>query len=131
MAEAVIGAAYITMGREVALKVTKALNVPVPHIDRWTDFARKTLAPPPEAFAPLKSGTVEHLERAVGHPFRRPHLLAQALVRLFLMPSMHCFNVSASRPMSPYKDMKQQAMNAWSLSETQFWISVCFSFTRW
>ncbi|GJJ07506.1 hypothetical protein Clacol_001708 [Clathrus columnatus] len=79
VAEAIIGAAYITSGREVALKVAKALNVPVPHIDRWTDFARKTLAPPPEAFAPLKSGTVEHIEKAIGHPFRRPHLLAQAL----------------------------------------------------
>lgn len=82
VAEAIIGAAYITMGREVALKVTKALNIPVPHIDRWTDFARKTLAPPPEAFAPLKPGTVEHIEKAIGHSFKRPHLLAQALTHV-------------------------------------------------
>lgn len=79
MAEAIIGAAYITAGREVALRVTKAMNIPVPHIDRWTDFARKTLAPPPDVSAPLKPGTVEHIEKAIGHSFKRPHLLAQAL----------------------------------------------------
>lgn len=80
MAEAIIGAAYITAGRELALRVTKAMNIPVPHIDRWTDFARKTLAPPPDVSAQLKAGTVEHLEKTIRHPFKRPHLLAQALV---------------------------------------------------
>ncbi|KIJ56735.1 hypothetical protein M422DRAFT_57385 [Sphaerobolus stellatus SS14] len=82
VAEAIIGAAYITAGRELALRVTKAMNIPVPHIDRWTDFARKTLAPPPEVSAPLKPGTVEHIERAIGHTFKRPHLLAQALTHV-------------------------------------------------
>jgi len=53
VAEAIIGAAYVTRGREIALKVTKALNVPVPHIDRWSDFGRKALAPPPEFTAKL------------------------------------------------------------------------------
>ena len=56
------------------------MNIPVPHIDRWTDFARKTLAPPPDVSAELKPGTVEHIERTIGYPFKRPHLLAQALV---------------------------------------------------
>jgi endoribonuclease Dicer len=70
----------VTAGREVALRVTKAMNIPVPHIDRWTDFARKTLAPPPDVSAQLKAGTVEHIETAIGRPFQRPHLLAQALV---------------------------------------------------
>lgn len=56
MAEAIIGAAYRAGGREVALRVTKALNVPVPHIDRWADFGRKALAPPPEVTAKLRDG---------------------------------------------------------------------------
>lgn len=64
----------------MALRVTKAINIPVPHIDRWTDFARKTLAPPPDVSAELKAGTVEHIEKTIGRPFKRPHLLAQALV---------------------------------------------------
>lgn len=85
VAEAIIGAAYITAGRELALRVTKAMNIPVPHIDRWTDFARKTLAPPPDVSAPLKEGTVEHIESAIGHSFKRPHLLAQALVDRILI----------------------------------------------
>ncbi|KAI5124869.1 hypothetical protein M0805_007301 [Coniferiporia weirii] len=79
VAEAVIGAAYVTGGREVALKVTKALNVPVPHVDRWSDFGRKALAPPPEVTARLKTGSIEAVESIIGHKFNHPHLLAQAL----------------------------------------------------
>lgn len=81
VAEAIIGAAYITRGREVALKVTKALNIPVPHIDRWADFGRKALAPPPEVSAKLSDGSIAAVEKIIGHKFERPHLLAQALVR--------------------------------------------------
>lgn len=116
------------MGREVALKVTKALNIPVPHIDRWTDFARKTLAPPPEAFAPLKPGTVEHIEKALGHSFKRPHLLAQALVCMFHTDWRRFIDENTPRHMCRYKVMKQQAMNDWSSSAMQFSISVCLAF---
>ena len=80
VAEAIIGAAYVTGGREVALKVTKALNVPVPHIDRWSDFGRKALAPPPEVTAKLPTGSIQAVESIIGHKFDHPHLLAQALV---------------------------------------------------
>ncbi|KAH8113318.1 ribonuclease III [Phellopilus nigrolimitatus] len=79
VAEAIIGAAYVTGGREVALKVTKALNVPVPHIDRWSDFGRKALAPPPEVTAKLRTGTIQAVETIIGHQFNHKHLLAQAL----------------------------------------------------
>ncbi|EJD00954.1 ribonuclease III [Fomitiporia mediterranea MF3/22] len=79
VAEAIIGAAYVTGGREIALKVTKALNVPVPHIDRWSDFGRKALAPPPEVTARLRTGSIQAVEAIIGHQFNHPHLLAQAL----------------------------------------------------
>ncbi|KAL5508450.1 DCL1_2 [Sanghuangporus vaninii] len=79
VAEAIIGAAYVTGGREVALKVTKALNIPVPHIDRWSDFGRKALAPPPEVTAKLPTGSIQAVETIIGHKFNHPHLLAQAL----------------------------------------------------
>lgn len=82
VAEAIIGAAYVTGGRETALRVTKAINIPVPHVDRWTDFGRKALAPPPEVTAKLKPGSIEAVEAIIGHKFDHPHLLAQALVSL-------------------------------------------------
>ncbi|KAI0069087.1 ribonuclease III [Artomyces pyxidatus] len=79
VAEAIIGAAYVTGGREIALKASKALNIAVPSVDRWSDFGRKALAPPPDVTAQLKPGTVEAVEAILGRKFQRPHLLAQAL----------------------------------------------------
>ncbi len=89
VAEAIIGAAYATKGREIALKVTKALNIPVPHIDRWSDFGRKALAPSPEVTAKLKDGSIEAVEKIIGHKFNHPHLLAQALVCVTTNSSPH------------------------------------------
>jgi len=79
--EAIIGAAYISGGSETALNASKALRVAVSGIDQWSDFARKALAPPPDVTARLHPGTVEAIEETMGHKFRRPHILAQALVR--------------------------------------------------
>ena len=88
VAEAIIGAAYISGGRETALKVTKALNIPVLNIDRWTDFSRKVLAPPPDVSAKLRPGSIQAVETIIGHKFLRPHLLAQALVCSSLSTSL-------------------------------------------
>lgn len=79
--EAIIGAAYISGGSETALNASKALRVAVSSIDQWSDFARKALAPPPDVTTRLHPGTVEAIEEIMGHKFRRPHILAQALVR--------------------------------------------------
>jgi endoribonuclease Dicer len=80
VAEAVIGAAYVSGGRETALRAVKALGLPVPQIDRWLDFSRKVLAPPPNVTAKLRTGTIEAVEAIIGHKLQHPHLLAQALV---------------------------------------------------
>jgi endoribonuclease Dicer len=80
--EAIIGAAYKSGGREVALRASKALCIAIPRVDRWADFAKQALAPPPEVTGKLRAGTVEAIEKILGHRFARPHLLAQALVRL-------------------------------------------------
>ncbi len=82
VAEAIIGAAYITGGSETALNASKALRIAVPSIDQWSDFARKALAPPPDVTTRLRPGAVEAIEEIMGHKFNRPHLLAQALVGL-------------------------------------------------
>lgn len=80
VAEAIVGAAYVTAGREAALKAAKALCIEVPRVDRWSDFGRKALAPPPGVTAKLRAGSIEAVESILGHKFERPHLLAQALV---------------------------------------------------
>ena len=80
VAEAIIGAAYITGGRETALKVTKALQIPVLNVEQWSDFGRKVLAPPPKITEKLNPKSVEAIESLIGHKIAHPHLLAQALV---------------------------------------------------
>jgi len=80
VAEAILGAAYVSGGREVALKASKALCIAVPRVDRWSDFGKKALAPPPDVTAKLQPGAIRSIEGIVGHTFQRPHLLAQALV---------------------------------------------------
>jgi endoribonuclease Dicer len=82
VAEAIIGAAYLSGGRETALKVTKALQIPIVDIDRWSDFGRMVLAPPPDITAKLKAGSIQAVESIIGHKINRPHILAQALVRV-------------------------------------------------
>ncbi|KAG2369893.1 hypothetical protein BDR07DRAFT_1447280 [Suillus spraguei] len=46
VAEAIIGAAYLSGGRDIALRVIKALRLPVANVEQWEDFRRKALAPP-------------------------------------------------------------------------------------
>lgn len=77
--EAIIGAAYISGGRETALQVTKALAIPISNINRWSDFGRNVSTPPPDASAKLRPESTSAIERIIGHNFQRPHLLAQAL----------------------------------------------------
>lgn len=62
--------------------MTKALKIPIPNIEQWSDFGRKALAPPPKITAKLKPKSLEKVEAIIGHKIARPHLLAQALVSL-------------------------------------------------
>lgn len=67
-------------GQDNALQAAKALQVPIPLIRQWQDFRRKTFAIPSTPSRPLRQGTAEAVEAIIGHRFRHPHLLAQALV---------------------------------------------------
>jgi hypothetical protein len=82
VAEAVIGAAFQTGGRELGLKVVKSLHIPLPFIESWEDFALKAKAPPPHVTVALKDDVLETIETIAGAKFRRPHILAQALVSI-------------------------------------------------
>jgi hypothetical protein len=82
VAEAIIGAAFQTGGRELGLKVVKSLHIPLPFIESWEDFALKAKAPPPHVTVALKDDVLETIETITGAKFRRPHILAQALVSI-------------------------------------------------
>ncbi|KAH7916192.1 hypothetical protein BJ138DRAFT_996390 [Hygrophoropsis aurantiaca] len=77
--EAIIGAAYISGGSELALKATKALRVPVPLIEQWDDFRFKAQTLPSHAIITLRDSTIKAVETIIGHHFNHPHLLSQAL----------------------------------------------------
>ncbi|KAJ6538596.1 hypothetical protein B0H10DRAFT_2140601 [Mycena sp. CBHHK59/15] len=79
VAEAILGAAYLSGGSDVSLKAAKAMNLPFPNVEQWSDFGRKLLIPPPTITAKLKPGALEAVETIVKHKFKHPHLLAQAL----------------------------------------------------
>ncbi|KDQ29243.1 hypothetical protein PLEOSDRAFT_1064031 [Pleurotus ostreatus PC15] len=80
VAEAIIGAAYITGGRETALRAAKTLHVPILNIDQWSDFRHKVQAPLPSAR--LSSDSIDAVETIIGHKFIRPQLLAEALTHI-------------------------------------------------
>jgi endoribonuclease Dicer len=91
VAEAIIGAAFLTGGREAALRVTKILKLIPPEpsasgitmFAEWADFGRHALLPAEVVTVQLRAETVQEVEKTIGHGFSfgsRSHLLAQALV---------------------------------------------------
>ncbi|EIW82390.1 ribonuclease III [Coniophora puteana RWD-64-598 SS2] len=77
--EAIIGAAYLSGGCDVALRVMKALTIPLNSVEQWSDFGRKVLTPPPRVSAALPPRSLEFVEKLVRRKVKYPHLLAQAL----------------------------------------------------
>ncbi|KAK0212596.1 hypothetical protein DFS33DRAFT_1248292 [Desarmillaria ectypa] len=80
--ESIIGAAYLTGGKDLALRVTKDLGVPLSRVEQWPDFGRTAMAPSSSVTAKLKPGTLQAIEDVLGHKFKRPYLLAQALTHI-------------------------------------------------
>ncbi|KIK65355.1 hypothetical protein GYMLUDRAFT_56087 [Collybiopsis luxurians FD-317 M1] len=81
VAEAIIGAAFLSGGADVALQVVKALNIPLPGVESWSDFGRgrKIGTPSVTLEARISPSTVAAVEAIIGYHFQRPHLLIQAL----------------------------------------------------
>ncbi|KAL7282086.1 hypothetical protein ACG7TL_003555 [Trametes sanguinea] len=80
--EAILAAAFLSGGHEVALRAATRLCLPLPNIAQWMDFARigaGTLQSEGADVASLLPGTVEALQALVGTTFSKPALLAQAL----------------------------------------------------
>uniref|UniRef100_A0A0W0FCG8 RNase III domain-containing protein n=1 Tax=Moniliophthora roreri TaxID=221103 RepID=A0A0W0FCG8_MONRR len=83
VAEAIIGAAFISGGSDAALRAGKSLNLPImSEIEEWSDFRRLAETIPWHTPAGTRQMPVEKIEQIIGHRFKRPHLLAQALTHL-------------------------------------------------
>ena len=85
--EAILAAAFLSGGHEVALQAARQLQVPIPNIAQWSDYARLSAqhaAPAQPTMPPvaLPSTTVEAIELVLDSRFGRPDLLGQALVSL-------------------------------------------------
>jgi hypothetical protein len=100
------------------------MTLPLSHIDRWSDFGRKVLTPPPNFTAKLRPGSIAAIERIIGHKFNRPHLLAQAMVGRNADVQDGSHRPFFDRPTHPFRDTRSLRMNALNSSEMLFLISV-------
>ncbi|KAI0751319.1 hypothetical protein C8Q80DRAFT_1098350 [Daedaleopsis nitida] len=82
--EAILAAAFLSGGHEVALQAARCMQIPIPGIAQWADYTRLATehAVPPQTGAILhpSPSTVAAVERIFGASFARPELLEQALV---------------------------------------------------
>ncbi|KAG6900909.1 hypothetical protein C0993_004346 [Termitomyces sp. T159_Od127] len=77
VAEAILGAGFLTGGYETALQVTKALGIPIANINTWSDFGKK--ARKTSFKLSLEKNTIEAVETIIGCKVKQPQLLSQAL----------------------------------------------------
>ncbi|RDX53098.1 hypothetical protein OH76DRAFT_1344263 [Lentinus brumalis] len=80
--EAILAASFLSGGQEVALQTARRLQINVPNVAQWADYARlaaehgtsgQNAGPPPSG------ATLEAVERIFGWQFRKPELVGQAL----------------------------------------------------
>ena len=80
--EAILGAAYLSVGFPGVYIATQSLAIPVLEYDAASEVGKKMLPEPPAGISPpLKPGTVQTLEGIIGHKFKRRYYLEQVLVR--------------------------------------------------
>lgn len=91
--EAILAASFLSGGHEAALQTARRLQIPLPGVGQWSDFARLAIEHATKVadslpYAPLPpAATVDALQRIIGVSFSRPDLLGQALVGSFRLPS--------------------------------------------
>ncbi|THV08645.1 ribonuclease III [Dendrothele bispora CBS 962.96] len=91
VAEAIIGAAYLSGGIENAFDVMKALNLPLLGVEQWSDLGRKNKAIPlAHGSATFQSESVMAIETITGCHLRRPEFLVQALTHTSTSKSQAC-----------------------------------------
>ncbi|KAJ4481439.1 hypothetical protein C8J55DRAFT_560005 [Lentinula edodes] len=80
--EAIMGAALLSGGTDVALKAAKALNLPLPSIEKWSDFGQRVEKVFEPVSVQISSSTIEAVEAVIGCQFKRPQFLVQALTHI-------------------------------------------------
>jgi endoribonuclease Dicer len=79
--EAILGAAYLSVGFPGVYIATQSFAIPVLEYDATSEIGKKMLPEPPaEVPHLLKPSTIQTLEGIIGHKFRRKYYLAQVLV---------------------------------------------------
>jgi len=79
--EAILGAAYLSVGFPGVYITTQSFAIPVLEYDTTSEIGKKMLPEPPaEVSHLLKPIIVQTLEEIIGHKFRRKYYLAQVLV---------------------------------------------------
>lgn len=93
--EAIIGAAYLSVGFPGVYIATQSLAIPVLEYDATSEIGRKMLPEPPaEVSHWLKPGTIQTLEGIIGHKFKKGYYLTHVLVRRSTsVPDTSIFNV--------------------------------------
>ena len=75
--EAIIGAALLSGGQELAFRVTKTLRIDLPLIKEWSDLPRLE---PTDRSRRLPQNVEKAVATIVGYEFKQAALLAEALV---------------------------------------------------
>lgn len=76
--EAIIGAALLSGGHDLAFRAAKTLNIGITKLNEWSDLTG--VATPPATTAEPPPEIVQSVENITGHRFKQPNLLKEALV---------------------------------------------------
>lgn len=79
--EAIIGAAFLTGGQDVALSTVKALGLQLPRVQQWLDFQQET-DHVPKGLIEVPQTSLAVVEAKLGCHFSSTQVLSQALVCL-------------------------------------------------
>ncbi|KAH8106181.1 hypothetical protein BXZ70DRAFT_1004461 [Cristinia sonorae] len=83
--EALVAVAYLSGGNDAALRAAKALSVPLPDVNIWSDFRSLRVAADDCFKSIIPASSLRAVEKLIGKPFTQPGILAQA----FTHPSKH------------------------------------------
>nr|VWO96551.1 Ribonuclease 3 (EC (Ribonuclease III) (RNase III) [Ganoderma boninense] len=113
--EAILAAAFLSGGHEVALQAARKLQLPIPNIAQWSDYARMAAqraaqAHPAPMHAILPPTSVEAIEVIFGSKFNRPELLGQALSAMVSNETLAAFCVHVG--LQQYIHMESKELTA-------------------
>ncbi|PIL36734.1 Dicer [Ganoderma sinense ZZ0214-1] len=113
--EAILAAAFLSGGHEVALQAARKVRLPIPNIAQWSDYARLAAeraaqAQPATMRALPPSTSVEAIEIILGSKFNRPELLGQALSAMVSNETLAAFCVHVG--LQQYIHMESKELTA-------------------